>query len=790
MLGGTAAILAATVSGIPAAAAMGEGARAPIEEVVVTARRREETALSTPVVLTALSGDMLENGAIDNLTEVSELVPQLLIQDNASGFGGSISLRGVSSPTSSVAIDQAVSLVLDGVPVSYGGAVQLGFFDVQQIEVLKGPQALFFGKNATGGIISLESAGPTDQFESRVRASYETEADEVVGEFFVSGPLTETLGGRFAARYKDQEGYIKNILPPGTPGTFGPANEHGPGTEEIAARGTLHYEPNAAFSANFKLGFIRNEDHATYMQAQRIACPYGAPLPPGAIPGVSECEADDRVARSDLDPALATLYDPRFGDGVPFEELDQLLGTLDLNYSITDDISMNSITGYYDLEYDLLDDAAFGFSLLAARSVIEKSTWSEEIRIYSQGPGRFNWMIGGLYQYDELSTGGASVIGQASAPAAVFPWSLFHIDSSTLSGFAQAIFDVSDTIELSGGVRYSYEQREQEVTSDTPFVETALDGNLPNEITFSDWSPELTLTWRPSSTLTIFGSYKTGYKSGGFQASQLDTVPALFGPFDNSFEEETVAGGEIGVKSAVLDGSLMVDAAVYRYNYDDLQLSSFEAQTASTKISNVAGSTVQGIETSFNYQPRMVDGLGMFGSVAYNEAEYDEFSGDCYTGQTIAEGCSAADTDGDGRFDKQDLSGETLPRAPEWSGRLGFTYDVTVTNGMVLTVGSSANYTSKYSYMQQLQPESFQDDVTKLDASLAFGPIDGRWKIALIGRNLTEEFRGTSGAGVPLTGNPSLTGTTTPGGKSDVFGTVNRGREYWVRFTARPNLFR
>lgn len=754
---------------------------------MVFARKRDETAISTPVVVTAVTGENLEKQGIDNLTELPQMVPQLQIQTNGSGFGGSITLRGVSSPTSSVAIDQAVSLNLDGVPVSYGGVVRMGFFDVQQIEVLKGPQALFFGKNASGGIISLRSAGPTKEFESRAKVSYEFGAEEIVGEAYVAGPINEVLGARLAVRYTDQEGYIENIIPVGTPGTFGPANKFGPGTEEIAARGTLRFEPNDVFSAEFKLGYTMSRDNAAYMQLQRIACPYGIPAPPGAIPGAQDCSADDRVERSDLDPTLAAL-DPRFGDGVPFEDIEQILGTLDINYNLTDAISINSVTGYYDLRYELVDAASFGLPLLSSASLIEKSTWSEEIRVFSENSGRFNWMFGGFFQLDEFSTVGTTVIGRAAAPVLVLPTTSFSIDSTTVSGFAQATFDLTDTLELSAGARYTYEKRKQDIASVVPSIQAQLTANLPDQRKFHNLSPEATLTWRPSSALTIFGSYKTGYKSGGFQVGMLDAGPALRGPFDNSFDEETVTGGELGLKTALLDRSLMINMAVYRYAYEDLQLSSFEAQSASTTIANVTGSVVRGVELDFNYKPYQIRGLAITGAVAFNESFYKDFLGDCYTGQTIAEGCSAADTDSNGRFDKQDLTGRTLPRAPKWASSLGFTYEKPLMNDFLLTVGSSATYTGRYSYMQQLQPESFQDGVTKIDAFVSFGPANGSWEIGFLGRNLTEEYQPTSGAGVPLTGNPQLTGTSRPGGKPDVFGSTNRGREYWIRFTVRPDL--
>lgn len=179
-------------------------------EIIVTARLRNETLLNVPVAISALSAsDLARNNATD-LTRIGELTPTVIISNYRTIGGGSLSIRGISSPPTQVGYEQPVSVALDGVQTSSGRVATLGFFDLQQVEVLKGPQALFFGKNSPAGVISVTSAGPTRDLEVGGRVAYEFVGDEVTTEGYVSGPLTDTLGARVAVKYRDMTGWLYN----------------------------------------------------------------------------------------------------------------------------------------------------------------------------------------------------------------------------------------------------------------------------------------------------------------------------------------------------------------------------------------------------------------------------------------------------------------------------------------------------------------------------------------------------------------------------------------------------
>ncbi|MDB5725033.1 MAG: hypothetical protein JWQ16_1787, partial [Novosphingobium sp.] len=255
------------------------------KDIVVTARRRGEESLQVPVVVSAFTGDQLAKVGVNSVTDLARLVPQLSADTNVGSFGGFNTLRGVTSPTSSVSADPAVLVVVDNIPISTGSVNRLGQFDLGRAEVLKGPQALFFGKNSSGGIISLTSAEPTHKFESMISSEYETNAEEWQVNGMVSGPITDSLLGRFAFKGLTERGYFYNDVP-------GVHRRVGPDPKEIAFRGTLIYEPSPDLTVKFKGTYDRVHDDGTYFVTQRFFCPSGVPSGPSSSPTITDCTID------------------------------------------------------------------------------------------------------------------------------------------------------------------------------------------------------------------------------------------------------------------------------------------------------------------------------------------------------------------------------------------------------------------------------------------------------------------------------------------------------------------
>ncbi len=749
-------------------------------DIVVTARRRGEASLDVPVVVSAFSGEQLEQRGVSSIGDIAKLVPQLSVETNVGSFGGFNTLRGVTSPTSTITADPAVIVVIDNIPISTGSVNRLGQFDIGTVEVLKGPQALFFGKNSSGGIISLTSAEPTDEFELKLSGEYEFNAREWQGTGVISGPLSDTLRGRLAVKGLTQRGYFFNQVP-------GVKHPIGPNPREIALRGTLIFEPSDALTVKLKGTYDRVSDDGTYFITQRIFCPSGVPSGPSSSPSITDCKLDKYFARGDLPPNLDTLTgDPLYrSDGAPYSRVRQILLSMDVTYHIAPNIALNAITGYYDLDQAYSDSIVRGPNpTLATTGSTVKRTFSQELRLASEGQSMFTWMLGGFYQNDEIDDT-EHVVGFNPVTGAITPRqrSFWNVPSETWSGFGQASVEPVDGLTFSGGVRYTHETKRQTVNLSDKF--------LP-KISFSNWSPEATISYQPVPNLNIFASYKEGYKSGTFQVGSLTFLGPIANPaittIDNSYREETADGFEAGIKAALFDRQLRIDTAVYSYLYKNLQLSSFDPTQSVTRIANAAAARVKGAEIAISYTPRAVPDLRLFGALSYNDSTYRDFVAACFVGQTIAQGCTLDGPDAGTTPDMQDFAGRPLLRAPRWSGNLGFSYDFDLNATTRFGINGALTYQSSSYLSQEAPPWGIRPKTTLFDAGMRFGAKDGGWEIALIGKNLTNRRYAFAGFQESGTGIPGTTGTTV-GAPSDYTGEIARGREVRLRLTIRPDRF-
>ena len=725
-------------------------------DIVVTARRRSERSLDVPVAISAVSGEQLAEQNLNSLSAIAQQVPQLKVDSNIVSYGGTLTLRGISSATSSVSIEQAVSVNIDGIPLSYAGVVRLGQFDLGQAEILRGPQALFFGKNASAGIISLRSAEPTDYFDMAVRAGYEFEAAERFVEGYVSGPLAGNLDGRLALRYSNMDGWIKNIVPVGSPG-FGVTNRLAPGTEEATAKGSLAYE-SGAFRAKL-VGTYSHVDTQGSALAQRWVCPTGVPQGPSVYPGETDCTLNNRTASGDLNPALHDI-DPLFpADGVPYTTLKQGLVSYDMSYDLSPSITLSSLTGFYKLRFDTADQLGFGpVAPFSTASRVSKRSLSEEVRLTSSFTGPFNFMTGIFLQDDKFDSFFQNVLGPNPIPRV----GIIGIDGTTISPFVQASYEVGP-LTLSGGVRYTHETKRE--------VNDQYQSLLPAKLKFNDWSPEVTLAWKPTRNLNFYGSYKEGYKSGGFAIDGVALPRALAAgrAVNNSYDPERTHGFEVGAKASLLDGQVRLNIAAYTFKYVDLQLGRFDPILLAASIDNVGSARTKGIEGDVTVT--LIDGLNLTGALAYNKARYIEFMAACYAGQSASQGCNPATS-------LQDASGRPLPRAPEWVGNLGATYKGRINSNFQYRLNAGLTYSDSYETMSELAPGTRQKSYALYDAGFAFGPPDESWEFAFIGRNLGNKFYASSSGQVPLTGGA--------GQRADIFTTANRGRELIIRLTLHP----
>lgn len=761
-----------------------------MDDIIVTARKRSESSLSVPVAITAVSGAQLSNRGIVGIDAIARLVPTMIVGPSSGGAqGGLVTIRGIAGPDSNPFGDQAVSFNVDGVAIGKSSVRRMVDTDLAQVEVYKGPQALFYGKNSPAGVVSMKSADPGDRFEAKLSAGYELEADEFRTEGYVSAPLTDSLGIRVAGIYSTQKGWVKYNVPANSVAAAS-TDKRGPDGESYGGRITLKYDPDSNFSAKLKINYGKVDLTGGMVgTAEYFGCPTGS-LQSGSI---DDCKANGKTQTTGSGPAVGML-NPDFGDGHGFMRQTQFLTSLELGYNLGDNLNLTSVTGFYRTRFFSAANHENDYSIaLPSRNIYRDNQFSEEIRAVSSFDGPLNFSAGAYYSTTS-TVSGANTWVYAMEPSGLnalalsglgfvplnTPFSvgnyLLKQEGSAYSAYLQMIYKPIDQVEIDVGGRYSHETKKLVYVYDqapgfTYHDLTAADDIIstvsPTKRSFNDFSPEVTVSYRPTQALTLFGSYKHGFLSGGFNAQS--------GLADLSFEPERIKGFEGGVKALLLDNSLRINASLYSYKMKGLQLTGYKNVTST--IRNVGGGTVKGFEVDFSYRTPL-EGLSLNGAFAYNRAKYSSFAGaPCYNGQTIAMGCSFAPGAG---VPTQDLSGSTFARAPKINLVGGFDFESNVSGNVKIGLNGTATYISRYFTDIQNSPIGIQQAYTLIDAGIRIGDVNDVWKAELIGRNLTDKYYNSVSFDAPFTG--SAAGGTT-GTLADRFGGMSRGREVMIRLS-------
>ena len=825
---GSAAVMA--LSGISAPVYAQSDGAADDNVIIVTARKQEEGLQEVPVTVTAIGGDTLDKFQVDEIADVTSRVPALNVQVGGSGSGGQISLRGVGSSNISASFDSAVAFDFDGVQVSTMRIVQAGFFDVAQIDVLKGPQSLFFGKSASAGVFAVRSADPTPDWEVGVKASHEFEENGTTIGGYISGPISDTLGIRLAAQYQNIEEYVK--LAPGTP-AFNPngTRRDARGLKNLVTRLTLQWDPSDDFSANFKLNYVRNENDGAIGHsdincgANGIADPVVLLGNPAAgipfstvIPSNVDCnDSDGLYHTADASPALTQLppQSPvanRF-NGTPFGETDIWFGRLKWDWNATDTLTLSSVTGFLSLDaididsygyvgvgpaFSPLGPAAIPGALAAVNTpgspqgvggsdpVNKTQQLTQEFRLASDFDGMFNFMAGVFYESRKIDFNTSqqavniSLIAPDPITGSTFDYHKRHqTKTEAFSVFGSVTLDLTDQLELSGGLRWTDEHKVNTIS--IPYVHAFL-GPSPNfvgsgffsgPIRFSDsnFSPEASIKYQVTPDVNVYAAFKTGFKSGGIDNSALPSsslgVAAANGDFSSLiYQSETGLGGEIGVKSQFADRTFTLNASAFYYVFDDLQVQNFDATTIQFQTFNASQLTSQGVDVEWAWQTPL-EGLNFSGSIAYTDAE---FTKDFFTNPGPDLVLGTAD-------DTSNLRGRKAARAPKFAGNVAFDWTTPIGDSFELGLNGNLQYSGSYFTNEDTVNDIRQSSYVSIDGAISIGDSDGAWKLSLIGVNLTDKLWINTSGGRPFLPGPNNFGI--PVGDDQVV-TQNRGRQVFV----------
>lgn len=765
-------------------------------DIIVTARKRSETSIAVPVTISAIGAEELSRRNITTMDALARAIPALIIgEGGSSGLqGGIVVIRGISGTETNPFSDQAVSFNIDGVQVAKSSVRRMGQMDMQQVEVLKGPQALYFGKNSPGGIISIRTGDPTSSFEAGGSIGYEFNAHETNSTAYVSGPITPTLGIRVAAMIDDMRGWIDRVAPRsgaiGNGVIFGPSTSHAPDTTDYAGRVTLKWEPSDRFDAKLKVtyGNVNGTAATAGLQVVRCALASGPQGLPANTPGV--CAATGQASGGELGPNMAAMS-PLFGNGNTYTKQWQVIGGLEMNYKLADELTLTSMSSLYKSKAQFVGNfnAQFLETGVGASRIIGNAYFggirelTEEVRMASSFSGPFNFTVGGLVQ-DTKNDSQVYTAGNALTPFFI-GHPRFVQDGFAWSAFAQGQLKFLKYFELSAGGRYSRETKELPVALNEASFGTGLQNiygpDYLRKKTWKNFSPEVMLSYRPTPDLNIYGGYKEGFLSGGFNANAVQPARnaagaiVIGGPVAagvrSDYDPQESKGWEAGIKASLLDGTLRTNLSFYTYKISGLQVGVSVNNNTAVIVGNAANVRQKGMEFDFHWRSP-VQGLSFSGGVAYTNAKYLDYLAQCYTGQSPAQ-CFARPQLNGGTA--QDLSGQQLARAPFWTGNLGFDYEKPVSEGLKL--GISGNWTHSDSYWTDAinSPLSRHPNYTLFDATLRLAEADNGWELALIGRNLTDKHTYIRGSGVPFTGNATTI--------ADFEAVVDRGRQIMLRLS-------
>ena len=762
-------------------------------EIIVNARLQSETIQEVPVNITSISGGTLDTYQVNEIADVVSRVPGLNVQIGGSGAGAQISLRGLGSSNISSAFDSAVGISIDGVQVSTQRLLQTAFFDVEQIDVMKGPQSLFFGKSASAGVFSLRSANPTKDWEIFGKASYEFEEDGYTIGGYLSGPISDTLGIRLAAQYQDLNKYVQIEPQVG-------ARDKNKGLTNFIGRLTLNWEPADNFTANLKINYNK-QDSQTILGHSDLDCgPDGLVSPTRLLGAVvfqssHSCDIkDSRYPDSDGDPRLTKVFAGSTGDGrdlsQPYNETEIVFARLAMDLDLTDTLTLSTVSGYVDLfnEYNgnfnytgacppanfnsLTGCSGGGIAAgFMAPFRNELTQFTQEIRLTTDFDGAFNFMLGAFWEDRNIPYGTsqnafvAAFIGPTTN-GETFDW-YAERDSKAkaVSVFGSATFDITDQLELSGGVRWTDEKKS--TTIRFPFVHDIITfgfGFLPSgffagPVRFSDSniSPELALKYKVTDDVNIYAAYKTGFKSGGIDNNALPSGPlrnlTSSDPVARAaiedglrFDSETSRGGEIGIRTQFADRSVTLNATAFYYTFKDLQIQEFSLAIFNFETYNASRVVTKGLDIDWAWRTP-VEGLKFSGAMSYTDTKYAE--------NIVRPNLSVAIVDG-----------RATARAPKFAGNIAFDWRTPVSNTMEIGLSGNATYSDSY-WTNATDSYYRQPSYVTLDGAISVGEPDGKWKLSLIGTNLTNKLWTNTNGPAPFT-------------SDDTIHTQNRGRQLFM----------
>ena len=683
------------LAALPLAISGAVSAQTTLEEIVVTAQKRAQSVQDIGVTISAFSAEQVEDMNLSAPKDLAAFTPGLSTANATSGGTPIFAIRGIGLDDFNVNNNSGVGVYVDEVFASSPVMLSGQLFDVERVEVLKGPQGTLYGKNTTGGAINFISNKPTDEIEGYVTAGLGRWNSKTLTAA-VSGPLSDNVRGRIAIDGENAgDGWQKDI---DTGREFGKA-------DRFAARGLLSFDASDQLSGLLNLHFSRDKSTPESPQST------GGPFAPA---GFTIATGSDRPE------------DVRVGDLNVSRDEEGWGSALTLNYDL-ENISITSITSYdsYDRKViDNLDGDPYPTFDFYQDSEVEQ--WSQEFRFSSDAIENLSWVAGLSYSEDDIQVNDAS---DTALPFGVHPGAQARAQadylqqSESFGAYLHTETRLNDELSLTVGLRYSRDERS--FKGDT----TDIDGNIifttPGAIVVSlddsqtenDLSYKIGLDYDLNDSTLVYANVATAYKTGVFYGS-----PALAPDVWGYTKPEQVFSYELGIKADLLDDSLRINAAFFHYDYDDRQ-SLLLGQDANdifiVTLDNIPKSEIDGAELELHWLP--LDGLDVRLGVSYLDAKVTE-------APTTLRGL---------RLSTPVKAGDSLSQAPEWSYVAAASYRWDLDGDLYARVFASYSH-SEEQVAALADPSGIYGPISDASARLSVGHQDQSWEIALWSKNLTD----------------------------------------------------
>lgn len=703
-----------------------------MEEIIVTARKREQSLQDVSVSVMALPENLLKDAFITSSEDLTQLVPSLNVQQSGRPRGSSFNIRGIGTQSFSSAAEPSVSTVVDGVVMGRSGMAFLQLLDVERVEVLRGPQGTLFGKNSTAGVVHVITQKPSEDLTGSISATL-VEDDEYRAGFTVSGPITDAVGYRLTGSFSRDEGFIENVQ------TGDMVNEK----DDWNLRGKLRWDASEDLTLEWVSDISKLEGDCCARPYRSIApFPLDAPNNQAQVDGFLDT----------LSPVVPSETNTQVNLDFPtFLEVNSQGHSLTADWQLGGH-TLTSITAYREWDQFASDDVdslpTHPLNIWQTGDT-QQSQFTQELRIASPADQTISY-VAGLYFFDQtIDRNFERFILNGTGI------SDFQVDTLNYAAFGEGNWNINDRWRLILGARYTEDEIEFEFERTSTSAVTQAAPLFNKSVKESDLSGKLALEWDASEDILLYASFVEGYKGPAFNivaGSNADNT--------NPVDPETSESFELGMKSNWLDGRLIVNVSVFHTEYSGFQAQATESvlivdengntqdedmngvpdRSFSFLLTNVGEVTTEGVEIDFIAQP--TENLSLFGGFALIDAQIDSYEGGpCGFGQEFRGTGFRGDTGCGESPAQQDLSGGELPFSPDWKFNIAANYVIPLEDAPVDII-LKANYRMQDDIQLSIDQDKYQrqEAYEILDTALQIRDKDNRYSATLFVKNVLDEY--------------------------------------------------